>query len=122
LFTAGAPFADDPDLFARHVPHALVADALRLCVGDLHAQSAEASFQQVFRSLAPRDHAPLFMGEDILGALGEYVGRMALARPTASGDRKDELDVARKAAPRSGAASGFGTNEKARRRRARSLI
>ena len=95
LFPRGAALADQPGLFARHVLHAFVADALRLSVGDAHAQSGEAGFQQAFGSLAPSDYAPFFIGEHLLCALGENVGHTAFARSAASGDRKDEFDVAR---------------------------
>ena len=37
LLPRDASLADQPDLFARHVLHAFVADALRLSVGDAHA-------------------------------------------------------------------------------------
>ena len=53
LFAEGAPLADEPNLVARHMLHAFVADPLRRSVGDAHANRGEAGFQKTLRSLAP---------------------------------------------------------------------
>src|SRR5580692_12116515 len=59
LLSGGAPLADEPDLFAGHMLHALVADPLRRPVGGAHADGGEAGFQGSLRSLAPGERAPL---------------------------------------------------------------
>ena len=48
LLAGGPSFADEPDRFARHVLHALVADSLWRAVGDAHTEGGEASFSGPF--------------------------------------------------------------------------
>ena len=55
LFAGGAPLADEPNLLARHMLHAFVADPLRRSVGDAHANGGEAGVQKTLRSLAPTE-------------------------------------------------------------------
>ena len=95
LPAGGAPLANEPDLFAWHVLHAFVADPLRRTVGDADANGGEAGFQRALRSLAPTERAPLRLGEHRFSAEGKDIGHMPLARPAASGDGKDQFNVAR---------------------------
>ncbi len=44
----GAALADQPSLFARHVLHALVMDALWRTIGDEHAHGGEGGRQRPF--------------------------------------------------------------------------
>jgi hypothetical protein len=66
--------ADEPDLFARRVLHAYVADPLRRPVGNAHADGGKASLQ---RSFVPLRQASVRHCE----------------WAAASGDGKDEFDV-----------------------------
>jgi hypothetical protein len=95
LLARRAPLADEPNLFARHVLLAFVADPLRRPVGDAHADGGEASVQRSLRSLMPGERAPFRLGEHVLSADGEDIGQMPFARAAACGDGEDEFDVAR---------------------------
>ena len=88
LLAGRAPLADEPNLFARHVLHALVADPLRRPVGDAHADGGEAGFQGSLGSLAPGERAPFRLGEHVFGAGGENIGHMPFARSAASATGK----------------------------------
>src|SRR4249920_2633306 len=79
LLSGRAPLADEPNFVARHMLHALVADPLRLPVGDAHADSSEAGFQGSLGSFAPSEHAPFRLGEHVLSAEGEDIGHMPFA-------------------------------------------
>ena len=74
LFAGDASLADEPDLFAWHVLHALVANALRRPVGDAHANGGETGFQRPLGSLAPAERAPVGFEEDVFGGDREHIG------------------------------------------------
>jgi len=57
LFTGSAPLANEPDLFARHMVHAFVADPLRRPVCDARSDSSEAGLQRPLRQLSVRHFA-----------------------------------------------------------------
>ena len=95
LLAGRAPLADQPNVVARQMLHALVADPLRPPVGDAHADGGEAGLQGSLGSLSPGERAPFRLGEHVFSAGGEDIGPMPLARPAASGDGEDEFDVAR---------------------------
>jgi len=86
LLAGRTPLADEPNFFARHVLHALVADPLRRPVGDAHADGGEASLQRSLCSLAPGERAPFRLGERVFSADGEDIGQMPFARAAACGD------------------------------------
>ena len=76
LFAGGAPLADEPNLLARHMLHAFVADPLRRSVGDAHANGGEAGFQGALRSPAPIERPPLRLREHVFGLDGQDIGHM----------------------------------------------
>ena len=94
LLAGRAPLADEPDLFAGHMLHALVADPLRRPVGDAHADGGEAGLQGSLGFPAPGERAPFRLGEHVFSADGEDIGEMPFARPAAWGDGENEFDVA----------------------------
>ena len=112
MLAGGAPLADEPDLFAGHRLHALVAVPLERPVGE--ADGGEAGLQGSLRSLPPGERAPLRFAEHVFGGDGQNVGHM----PFALGGRAWRRG--RRARPRAGRPSGDGECQPPRQARARS--
>src|ERR1700690_355777 len=91
----GAALADQPGLFAWHVLHALVMDALWRTIGDPHPQGGEGGRQRSLGSFTPADASPLRLREHGFRGSGKLIGNRALAGAPAPRDWKHELDVAR---------------------------
>ena len=76
LIAESAPLPDEPDLFARHMLHALIADPLRRSIGDAHANRDEPRSQGTPTSFAATERAPLCFGEHVFGGDGPNIGHM----------------------------------------------
>ncbi len=82
LLAGDALLADEPDLLARHVVHAFIADPLRRPVSDAHVDGGEVCFQRPFRSLGQ-----VSIRQFALASTSSAPTERALAHAARGGDR-----------------------------------
>lgn len=95
LLTRRPSFADEPDLFARHTLHPLVAHAMFVPVRNANTSSREETREPAFRSTPPTDPLPFRVSQRRFNGDGRLFGDVVFARPPRFCSRKHKSDICR---------------------------